>query len=184
MPSHNDAVTLQSLHAGMDHAAKTMERKWGVERLPLLVNADLRAKFERQRIKTNEALETAWGMSPLTRMGLERAQMACEAMERAWAALDKEAEKNGSTGICGACTILETAGHHGRVIAIVQTNAEAAHVMADGRAVDVYTLDEIANVIAALPEVVSAAKRTFPGAKVQPPKRDRSWIKDGDPIPF
>ncbi len=184
MPTPDDANTLTALVAGLDATAKAMEAKWGVERLPLLVPAELRAKFEAQRTKCYEALEDAWHSDMLTRDQLERAKRMVVGMERGWAALDAAATQDSQLPIAAVTTVLETAGHHGRVIAVVASNAEASHVMAEGRAVDVYTMEEIANIVAALPEAITAARRVFPGAQVQPPKRDRSWVKDGDPIPF
>ena len=33
-----------------------MERRWGIDRLPLLVDPDLRLRFDRQREKLNQAV--------------------------------------------------------------------------------------------------------------------------------
>jgi ketosteroid isomerase-like protein len=183
MPSRNDAIELQSLHTGMDHIAKTMEAKWGVERLPLLVSPELRAKFERQREKTYAALEEAWHEDFVTRDQLERARAACGAMERAWAALDAFATQDRQLPIAAVTTVLEGRTHDGYVLAVVASDAEAGHVLREGRAMVVLTVEEVANLLKALGTLATDAKRLFPGTEIMPPS-DRSWVKAGDPVPF
>jgi len=70
----------------------------------------------------------------------------------------------------------------GTVAAIVQTHDDAAHVIASGRYVSVYSLDEIANIIDALPPALTVAKVVFPGAKFI--GGDPKWVAQGDPLPF
>jgi hypothetical protein len=41
---------------GVDALAAEMERKWGCDRLRLLVSPDLREKFDRQRYFLNQAI--------------------------------------------------------------------------------------------------------------------------------
>jgi len=67
-------------------------------------------------------------------------------------------------------------------VSLVQTEAEAHHV---ARSCRVFTLTEIATLIAALGDGVLEAKKQFPGAKVtgirgKPPV---DWSR-GDDIPF
>jgi len=159
-----------------------MEAKWGVERLPLLVDAELRAKFERQRIKVGEALSEAWSAKVLTRDMLETAIARCAAMERAWAVLDAQATSDRQMPISAVVTVLEGRTHDGSVLAVVGTNAEAKHVLDEGRATVVLTLEEVANLLKAVGPVLEI-KRSFPGAMVCAPA-DRSWVKAGDEIPF
>lgn len=182
MPNSEDAVTLQSIHDGMDEIARRMEAKWGVERLPLLVDAELRAKFERQRVKVSEALSEAWSAKVLTRDMLETAKSRCAAMERAWAVLDAEATSHREMPISAVVTVLEGRTNDGSVLAVVSSNAEAHHVLAEGRAMVVLTLEEVANLLQAVGPALEI-KRAFPGAKVCAPA-DRSWVKSGDEIPF
>lgn len=42
----------------LDEVAHAMERKWGIDRLPKLVDPALAARFEAQREKLNEALRS------------------------------------------------------------------------------------------------------------------------------
>jgi len=71
------------------------------------------------------------------------------------------------------------------VLAVVGTNAEARHVLAEGRAMVVLTLDEIANLLASAGSVITETKKLFPGAVVarsRLPSPD--WYPDGEEIPF
>ena len=66
----------------VDFYSRTLEQKWGVERLRLLVDADLRAKFDVQRELFNDAL-----FDNKAKPIKEHA----EAMMRGWRALDEAA---------------------------------------------------------------------------------------------
>jgi hypothetical protein len=163
-----------------------MEAKWGVERLHLLVDAELRAKFERQRLKVRDALSEAWSAEFLTRAQLDAAIARCAALERAWAALDAQATSDRQMPIAAVVTVLEGRTHDGQVLAVVETNAEAKHVLQEGRGMVVLTLEEVANLLKAVGPAVEI-KRVFPGATITAP-RDRSWVKTApdpdDEIPF
>ena len=52
--SDNQSVT--AIADRLDEVATTMERRWGIGRLPLLVDPDLRLRFDRQREKLNQAV--------------------------------------------------------------------------------------------------------------------------------
>ena len=92
MPSPEDAITLKAHYDGVDHVAREMENMWGVGRLPLLVDGELRARFERQGLRFNTALEQAWQSEFLTRDMLDGVAKAAGGMERAWKALDAAAK--------------------------------------------------------------------------------------------
>jgi hypothetical protein len=183
MPSADDADTLQAYLEGVDETARELEAKWGFDRLPMLVDEELRARFHRQRRKWQDAMAEAWSAERLTRPQLDAAIARSLAMKRAWQALDQAAEEAGARPV--APWVWEAVLKDGAVVAVVQTDAEASRVIAEGRHVQVYTLREVANIIDALPSVLRQAKHEFPGAKVLPaPAGDRSWLRDGDPIPF
>ena len=74
---------------GVDFYARTLKEKWGVERLRLLVDADLRAKFDAQRQLFNDAL-----FGNKAKPIIEHA----EAMMRGWRALDEAARDLNSNG--------------------------------------------------------------------------------------
>lgn len=139
----------------LDEIAHAMEGKWGIDRLPKLVDPALAARFRAQTDKLNEALRS-------DRPDAIVAQAT--AMQRAWSALDTAALAAGAQPI--VVTIWETViPSTGEVIAIVRT-AEEASVVARDRNGAVYTLAEVAVAIDAFGEDVRAVKAKFPGASV------------------
>jgi hypothetical protein len=139
-----------------DLVASEMDRKWGADRLRLLVPVELREKFDRQRYKFNQAI---WHGS------LEEVRQEARRMIAAWRALDRVAAEAGRAQ--AAPEVWEVALTDGRTVALLRDWQDAALFAAqrDGRAAEVYTLAEIARLIEAFPEVVKA-KQTFPGASV------------------
>lgn len=159
----------------MDLVAREMELKWGCDRLRLLVPKDLREKFDRQRLLTNTAIKSG---------ELEDVRRECQRMIKAWTALDRAAEAAGADP--RPQEVWECVGPtSGAVYAIVRQSSDARGLKADGRHVNVYTLDEIARLLDGFPAIVKA-KQVFPGATVT---KVRTVISDpldaiGDPIPF
>jgi hypothetical protein len=185
MPSPTDAITLQAYGEEVQALHQAAQAKWGFERLEMLVGPDLRAKFRRTRMSWATALQAAWDADMLTRDHLDAVIAKCAAMGRAYAALDAAAEEAGARPV--APWVWEVPLADGSVIALVQTDAEASKVIADGRHVRVYTAQEIANLIDMIPEVLKLAKAEYPGAKFEMSSLgpvDRSWVRHGDEIPF
>ena len=145
---------IQSTIDGVDATAKEMERKWGVGRLRLLVDADMRFRFDEQRRLLNDAI---WDVD------CGKVDREAAAMIRGWQALDKIATENGAQPL--APNVWEVVKPDGTVIAFVQTSAEAFAVAADGRYVEVWTTDEVARLSHAT-NFVANIKQTFPGAKI------------------
>lgn len=152
--SHGTYIAGQAAIDGVDQVAIEMEAKWGADRLRLLVGADLREKFDRQRYKLNQAI---WHGS------LEDVREQSERMARAWRSLDRAAEAAGQAPL--SPHVWEVALSDGTVAAIVPSEEHATAVRADGRRVAVYSLEEIGRFLSAYPSV-ARAKATFPGAKV------------------
>ncbi len=154
MTQNSDTLAIQAVIDGVDHVAAEMEKEWGVGRLRLLVDDDMRERFDRQAALLNEAVFTN-DAKAVRRHG--------EGMRKAWQALGKYASD------CRFCRIdpfaWEVNGPDG-VIAVVRTNPEAHAVVREGRAVEVWTLDEVARVIASHRDTIGEAKRVFPGAEV------------------
>jgi len=181
MPTPEDAATIQAHIMGVDKAASEAEATWGIGRLPMLVDTDMRAKFMRQGARFREALESAYEAKMLTRDQLEAVEKTAGGMERAWLALDKSARDAGHKST--EPDIWEAVLDDGSIACIVRTNAEASKVIQDGRALNVWTLDEVARAIDHLPEIVRQAKETWPGAKVVERSQRSKGVLD-DPIPF
>jgi hypothetical protein len=144
-------------HAYIDEAdltAAQMETRWGAGRLRLLVSPEMREKFDRQRYLLSAAI---WHGD------LEAVRREAKRMVTAWVALDKAATEAGKAAI--SPLVWEVALADGTVAAIVPNDDHARAVIAEGRAVAVYTLDEIARLLSAYLDIVKA-KLTFPGAEV------------------
>ena len=150
----SDRTIIQAVVDGVDQVAHEMEMKWGVDRLRLLVDDDLRARFDQQAELFDDAI-LAKDAKDVREHG--------DAMRRGWQALDQAAADAGQSELAPSVWEFQTANG---VIAVVRTNPEAHAVAGDERGVEVWTLDEIAELIANFPEAVRAVKRVFPGAKV------------------
>src|SRR5690606_27231214 len=117
----------------LDEIAHAMERKWGIDRLPKLVDPALAARFAAQAEKLNAALRSE-------RPDAMAAQAA--AMERAWKALDAAAIAAGHEPL--APMVWETViPSTGEIVAIVRTSEEASTIARE-RNGSVYTLAEVA----------------------------------------
>jgi len=131
-----------------------LELKWGRDRLRLLVGVELREKFDRQRYLTSNARWTG---------DLEDVRREATRMVKAWRALDRAAEEAGAQVLDPA--IWEVALADGSVATIIREPQLANRILAEGRRINVYTLEEIGHIISAFPEIAKA-KEMFPGAEV------------------
>lgn len=181
MPSSEDAATLAAHIMGVDEVARRYETEWGVGRLPMLVDDEMRAKFMRQGARFRDAFEAAYASKVLTRDQLDAAAKAAGGMQRAWVALDAAAKAAGHKPVDP--DIWEAVLEDGSIACIVRTNADASKVLRDGRALNVWTLDEVARAIDALPDIVRAAKETWPGTKVVERSQRAKGVLD-DPLPY
>jgi len=153
--SHGTYISGRASIDGVDAVAVEMERKWGCDRLRLIVSREMRERFDRQRYKLSMAIRNGT---------LIEVQTECQRMMFAWAALDTEATGTGKPQLVPE--VWEIALEDGTVAAIVQTAAEAHKVVTDGRRTAVYTLDEIGRLLHAFPQVAKL-KKLYPGASVE-----------------
>ena len=160
----------------VDVIAIDCERYWGVGRLRLLVDEELRSRFDSQRLKLRHAIAAG---------ELEEVRREAARMANAWRALDAAAKS-----LCCAPLVpevWEVGLPNGRVLAVVKNPTDARHVLSDGRGLDVITLDEVANLVHGFPELAKI-RDVFPGAEVTRvrPIRDplEVWEDEGDEIPF
>jgi hypothetical protein len=137
-----------------DLMAAQMEARWGAGRLRLLVPPEMREKFDRQRYLLNAAI---WHGD------LVAVRREAKRMVTAWLTLDKAAMAAGKAAL--SPLVWEVVLADGTVAAIVPSDEHVRAVVAEGRAVAVYTLDEIARLLSAYPNIAKA-KLTFPGAEV------------------
>lgn len=158
-----------------DEAAVTMERKWGVDRLPRLVSPETRQRFEQAHALRNGEYEFAT---------VERRAALDAMMARAWAALDAEALGRGCEVLPPAIYEIPLEGCPGAVAALCLDDEHAQAVRlrakAEGRTVSTWTIAEVVRVIQAN-ELVNVIKDAWPGAKAERPRRA---VLPDDEIPF
>jgi hypothetical protein len=157
--THGTYIAGRAYIDGADETAAEMEAKWGCDRLRLLVSPELREKFDRQRYLLNQAI---WHGE------LEEVRREAGRMVNAWVALDRVATVAGKQPL--APEVWEVPLEDGSVAAIVQDYAQARSVVAEGRAVSVFTLEEIGRLLSNYPEVAKA-KMVFPGATITAVRR-------------
>lgn len=140
-----------------------MDRKWGRDRLRLLVDPELREKFDRQRYLYYQAM---WEGQ------LEDVKRESERMIKALRKCDQVATEAGKKPTHPS--VWEVVLDNGTVAAIVREPEAVQFVAADGRYLAVYDLEEIGKLLSYLPEVC-VTKELFPGAEV---KNIRTRVKD------
>jgi hypothetical protein len=171
-PGWSEYEAIASIIDGVDAVTKEYERIWGVGRLDLLVSNELREKFRKQQKRFNDAI---------TDHNLESVKKSGDAFKRAWHVLGNAAVDAGHFPL--RPEVWEISMPDGSVAAFVRTNAEQANITREGRYLQVWTMEEIARVIAKFPEV-AIAKQTFPGATVQSVKNKNTWKVEDEQIPF
>ncbi len=187
MPSPTDAAELQALFEGVDAARKEAEATWGAERLPIVIGDEWRVKLRRQQARLSHTLQEAWAADKVTGDQIQAVRDAAAGMVRGWAKVQEVATEAGhrpfKPDVFGERLLPD-----GSVAVFVRDNDSAAHVLAEGRALHVYTLDELAYLIGSLvPESLQLAKVHFPGARFECSStlaEAPEWTKRGDEIPF
>jgi len=143
----------------VDILAHEMDKKWGVDRLRLLVGPDLQARFDTQRWKLNEAIEKA---------SSDQIQLESQRTVNAYRALDKAATESGADMLDPK--MLEIHQGDGKVLCVVQTHIDASRVKNDGRAKVVVSLVEIVALLEHYQAAVDVLA-AFPGARVTSTRR-------------
>ena len=168
--SHGTYIAGQAAVDGADSVAAEMEARWGVDRLRLLVALELREKFDRQRYLYNQAI---WHGE------LIDVQTHAARMTKAWQALDTAATANGKQPLDAMVWEVTVGdGENATVAAIVQDGHQAHKVIAEGRAVVVYTLEEIGRLLHAFP-AIAKAKQVWPGSTVTATRKTINDPLDG-----
>jgi hypothetical protein len=171
-----DFTVYRHAMAQLDELAGAMEAKWGVDRLPRLVPADLAEKFYSQLDKLNAAIEVG---SPAD------IEHHAGRMQNAWRALDGAAVAAGALPL--SVKALEGRLPDGRVLVVVDGVTEQWAAAQANRGAVVWNMAEIARVLHEF-ELTNTAKTIFPGAEVintrPPPTRPPvDWSK-GDDLPL
>lgn len=156
----------------VDRAGRDADEVWGIGRLRTLVPIEWADRFTSQQRKFSDAV---WARN------LEDVRKHGEAMLRAYAKLDELAEAAGHSR--GRPDQWEFDTDTGLVI-LVRDRARMNQVDTGGRQCAVWSLDEIASVIRAHPEIVTA-KNCFPGAEVLSVRPDPALVENlYDELPF
>lgn len=161
----------------LDDLASSMERRWGIDRLPCLMPLAWRNKFEALK----DALDGAIAARADT------AEPAA-ALAKAWRMMDAKALEQGSFPLPPACYSIRVDNH---IVEIAETQEHATALIwwakNEGRAVAVWTLEEVAKVLRQH-GVAHAAKEVWPGALVTTPpaehRQGKRRMDVADEIPF
>lgn len=158
-----------------DRVVSDYERRWGVERLPLLVTPELRDRFWAQMDKLNAAIAA-------DNPGEVEHQVAVTL--RAYAKLEQVARELGGQELSGDCWTAPMPD--GRVLAVAQSDKEVGRVKRDLPQAVVYSVEELARIIPAWEadqaETIRAVKDVFPDATVTAVKVTKEELNDE--IPF
>jgi len=151
---------IQNYLTEYDRVVTDYERRWGVERLPLLVDPELRDRFWSQMDRLNDAIHAD---SPAD------VEHQVQVTLRAYAALEAKAREMGGKEIEGIAWTAPM--EDGRVVAIVRDIHEVGVVKKDMPDAMVYSVQEVAAILAAWAdqkkaEIVNSVKDVFPGATV------------------
>jgi hypothetical protein len=149
-PDARERIT--AVVAGIDHAWREVERRWGCGRLPMLVSDGTRLAMRCGMIRWQDAI---------TAGNVRLVEALAAPLRQGLAAMEAEARLAGHQHLVP--DVWEVARDDGTVVAIVRTRAEAGLVVGDGREREVWTLAEVAQ---CLPRMVGDFLRMWPGARI------------------
>ena len=161
----------------VDQVARTMDRKWGVERLPDLVSVETATKFGKAVASLNAAIDAN---DP------EATRENANNMIRAYHALDAEAEQRGAPRACPDIWEVEV---DGVAVGIMRDGTAWQEVKAQRPDLTIYSMREVAIALQAYKfsgEALRSIKEHFPAAQVKSikPAEPVDYANGGDKIPF
>lgn len=153
--------------APFDHAAREMDKRWGVDRLPELVSPESAAKWGKAMAGLNGAIDAK---DP------DKVKFWVEICLRGMAAMDAEAVAMGRPV---SDPMIWEHEYEGTVYGIIEDGREWPAAYAKRPGIAIHTMREVA---VALHEhrngLVSAVKLAFPGAEVKAVRRKPSDLED------
>ena len=160
----------------VDEVARRLEQKWGIGKLEALATPQLAVQFHQCRANFNEAAN-----GDDVQYLVQKANNMIEGLN----ALEAQAIKHGHSpsdiDVWYAIAPSDIGGH---AYAIVKDASDAAAVDRD-QYPRVYTLDEIARIIASFEKpIVRKAKDVFPNAEITKIGSNNKKDDPNDPIPF
>lgn len=180
-PSERDADKCRAALATYDAKVRAAEVRWGIDRLPLLVEADLRDRFWAQMDVLNRAIEKGSGVE---------VEEAVASTIRGVEALERRAVELGAEPVSGE--VWEETTPKGAVVAVCRDRAEIANIRDSGRIDRVYAMSEIAAIVEAFEEgkagdLTKKVKSLFEGATIHSVKKKSKEdiiAELNDEIPF
>lgn len=180
-PSERDADKCRAALATYDAKVRAAEVKWGIDRLPLLVEADLRDRFWAQMDVLNKAIDRGSGVE---------VEEAVASTIRGVEALERRAIELGAEPVSGE--VWEETTPSGAVVAVCRDRAEIAKIRDSGRIDRVYAMSEIAAIVEAFEEgkageTTKKVKSLFEGATIESVKKkskEEIIAELNDEIPF
>ena len=138
-----------------DKTVSDYESRWGVDRLPDLVEPELRARFELQCDKLNKAIRES---------NVDEVEKLVAVSCRAYAALEKAAKEAGAKELTGEAW--EAAIPSGGVLCVTKSDYEAVKVAKERPDAVVWSVEEVARVIDAYDasKLMSLVKAKMPDA--------------------
>lgn len=170
-----DQVAEMIYHAmkALDETATSMERTWGVNRLPSLVSAETASKFGSAKAKLDEAIK-----SNDHELMIKKANV----MQKGWLALDREAKTLGAKTLKQLNDESVHVSHPETGQQYVIVKRHGASDIPEGA--KEYSFDEVCRALHWFNNqtggVVERAKELFPGATVEGYRKDTF----NDEIPF
>jgi len=156
-------LLLRDIVTSVDERARGCNRRWGFNRLPHLVPLDWLEKYRRQKLKWEQACLDATPYPTEANMAAVRRHG--EAMLKAYDKLEQLAEDAGHDLAPLHQWEFELAD--GTPVILVRDRADLSRVDAKGRACQIWSLDEVADVVERFP-MLSKVKDCFPGAEIIP----------------
>lgn len=180
-PNERDARKCQEALIEYDRVVRAIEAKWGIDRLPDLVDAEMRQRWWMQWDRLNAAIERGSGPD---------VEHAVEVTIRACGVLEARALELGAKPLTG--DRWEAEMPDGGVLAIVRDKAEAANVQKEGRYDAVYSVAEVGRIIqqwraGEAGRLAESVKDVFAGAEIVEIKRREPTEGElvlNDEIPF
>lgn len=150
---------IQNAITEYDRVVTQYERKWGCDRLPNLVDMELRNRFWQQMDRLNDAITSN---NPID------VEHQVQVTLRAYAALEAKAKEMGGKELTGVAWTATS--HDSKVtVAVVQDIHEIGNIKREMPEALVYSVYEVANIIASWSEkskMVDEVKNVFEGAYV------------------
>lgn len=165
------SLLLRDIVATVDERARGCNKRWGFNRLPHLVPIDTLEKFKSAKLKWQQACMDA---APFPDQALlAEVKKRADVMLRAYDKLEELAGEAGHS--FPPLHQWEFELDDNTPVILVRDRADISRVDPMGRACQIWSLDEVADIIGRFPMLLKA-KECFPGAEVIPMRTEKMVI--------